>query len=138
MPVLVRATRSVVTTVVTDTYVRGRDTLDYTGRIAMKAEVLLDEVIETLRVGRPLLVALAAAVEDGLLVELMAAVRQVDRATDLLEKATDQLDNVLPLLDATAPFTGIVNTGIGQVSRLPGVNRVRRRPVEEPVEVVVD
>ena len=121
-----RTVRTGATTVVTDTYTRSRSTVDYTGRMALKLERLLDEAIQTLAVARPVMITLAKALDEGLLEDVLTALRQVEAANGLMGKATRQLDSMLPLLDATAPLTGIVNSSMNQVSNLPGVRRVRQ------------
>jgi hypothetical protein len=120
------------TTVASDAYVRTVASVDYTGRMALKVEQLLDEIILTLQVARPVMVTVARALDDGFLDQLSATMRQIDAVTGVMGKATGQFDVVLPLIDATAPITGMVSTGLGQVNSLPGLRRVRRAMTPRP------
>jgi hypothetical protein len=51
--------------------------VDFTGRMAVKLEQLLDEMIQTLRVVRPLVSTLARALDDGLIDDVLTGIQQL-------------------------------------------------------------
>ncbi len=86
----------------------------YTGRMALKLEQLLDELIQTVRVLR----RLAASLDDGIIDDVVSGVQQLQDATELLTTATGQLER---LTDVT-----------GLVTSLPGVKHVKSRMTPRP------
>jgi ABC-type transporter Mla subunit MlaD len=135
-PVLFTLTLNAVGTVVADSYARLNETIDYSTRVAGKVEQLLDEVIETIQVTRPVIAGLADAMETGLLDDVRAALRSLDDAVELVGTLSHQLEQALPIFDATGPALGLVNTTIEQVNALPGAKFVRRRITRTPTSPI--
>ena len=107
-----------------------------------QAALVLGEVWLTTRALQRLLLVLADAIEDGLLVELRSGFADIRRAVELMEQVTMQIDNALPVLEATAPALGLMNGSIAQLNAtvaqlegLPGV-RMARRLVSRPAAAV--
>jgi hypothetical protein len=102
------------------------------------AAVVLGEVWLTTKALQRLLLVLADAIEDGLLVELRDGFADIRRAVELMEQVTLQLDQAMPVLEATAPALGLMNGSIAQlnstVAQLEGIPGVRmaRRLVSRP------
>lgn len=103
---------------------------------------MLRDVGETAAAGRTLLLAVAEAVDDGLLEEVRSGMHQVAVAVELMEQVNRQMAEALPVLNATAPSLGMVNATlaqldatVGQLDALPGVRLARRfvaRPAPTP------
>ena len=107
-----------------------------------QATLVLGEVWLTTRALQRLLLVVADAIEDGLLVELRSGFADIRRAVELMEQVTVQIDNALPVLEATAPALGLMNGSIAQLNAtvaqlegLPGV-RMARRLVSRPAAAV--
>lgn len=109
---------------------------------------VLQELRDTLAAGRTLLLALAEAVEDGLLDDVRAGMHQVTAAVELMEQVNRQMADALPVLHATAPSLGMVNATlaqldatVSQLDALPGVRLARRfvsRPPAAQLRVELD
>lgn len=111
-------------------------------RLREQASLVLGEVWLTTRALQRLLLVVADAIEDGLLVELRSGFADIRRAVELMEQVTVQIDNALPVLEATAPALGLMNGSIAQLNAtvaqlegLPGV-RMARRLVSRPATAV--
>ena len=107
-------------------------------RLREQTSLVLGEVWLTTRALQRLLLVVADAIEDGLLLELRSGFTDIRRAVELLEQVTVQIDNALPVLEATAPALGLMNGSIAQLNAtvvqlegLPGV-RMARRLVSRP------
>jgi len=107
-------------------------------RLRAQTSLVLGEVWLTTRALQRLLLVVADAIEDGLLLELRSGFTDIRRAVELLEQVTVQIDNALPVLEATAPALGLMNGSIAQLNAtvvqlegLPGV-RMARRLVSRP------
>lgn len=146
--------------VVAAPYSRAMAVVEYVGRVADKTETLLDETTEAVRAARPVIDALAEAVDDGLVDEMRTGVRQLSASTALWNKVSTQVDQTLPLVDRAAravqsampSFTalsttssemrrareamehlaGLVNATLEQLDSLPGARLVRRRTIHTP------
>ena len=110
-------------------------------RLREQTSLVLGEVWLTTRALQRLLLVVADAIEDGLLVELRSGFADIRRAFELMEQVTLQIDNALPVLEATAPALGLMNGSIAQLNAtvaqlegLPGV-RMARRLVSRPPAV---
>ena len=110
-------------------------------RLREQTSLVLGEVWLTTRALQRLLLVVADAIEDGLLVELRSGFADIRRAVELMEQVTAQIDNALPVLEATAPALGLMNGSIAQLNAtvaqlegLPGV-RMARRLVSRPPAV---
>lgn len=104
-PPLTRAVVGIANTLVNG----GADALGYSIRMSGKAETLLDEYIGLLQDARPLVKAVAEAVDAGLIDDLRTGLRilettvnQVALVTGTLDKAASQIGKLLPSLDKTA------------------------------------
>lgn len=107
-------------------------------RVIGRMGTLLHEVTVTAKALQQVLLALADAVEDGLVDELRAGLRNVAVAVELMAVVNQQLDQAMPVIDATAPTLKVMNTTlaqlngtIAQLDALPGV-RIARRFVGRP------
>lgn len=107
-----------------------------------QASLVLAEVWLTTRALQRLLLVVADAIEDGLLLELRSGFADLRRAVELMEQVTVQIDQALPVLEATAPAFGLMNGSIAQLNStvaqlegLPGV-RMARRLVSRPAATV--
>lgn len=85
------------------------DALGYSIRVSAKAETLLYEYIGLLQDARPLVKAVAEAVDAGLIDDLRTGLRilettvnQVALVTGTLDKAATQIGKLIPSLDKTA------------------------------------
>jgi hypothetical protein len=103
-----------------------------------QTRVVLAEVWTTTRAVQRLLLVVADAIEDGLLLELRSGFADIRRAVELMEQVTVQIDQAMPVLEATAPALGLMNGSIAQLNAtvaqlegLPGV-RMARRLVSRP------
>ena len=103
-----------------------------------QASAVLSEVWLTARTVQRLMMAVADAIDDGLLAELRSGFEDIRRAVELMEQVTVQIDQALPVLEATAPALGLMNGSIAQLNStvaqlegLPGV-RMARRLVSRP------
>ncbi len=83
-------------------------------RMALKSEELLEEVILTLRAARPLIEALSAAVDDGLL----------DDVNQLLTTVSETQDDVRAAREAIERLVGIINTTLDGVGGVPGAQLI--------------
>ncbi|MCW2755110.1 MAG: hypothetical protein JWQ32_2521 [Marmoricola sp.] len=87
----------------------GTDGLGYTIRMTGKAETFLDESIGFMQDARPLVIALATAVDAGLLDDVRVLMRitettvnQVALVSTRLDQAATQLARLIPSVDKTA------------------------------------
>lgn len=87
----------------------GTDGLDYTVRMTGKAETFLDESIGFMQDARPLVIALATAVDSGLIDDVRRLMRitettvnQVALVSTRLDQAAAQLARLVPSVDRTA------------------------------------
>ena len=108
------------------------------GRVAGQLGSFAHEVTITAKALHQVLLALAEAVDDGLVDELRAGLRNVAVAVELMAVVNQQLDQAMPVIDATAPTLKVMNTTlaqlnstIAQLEALPGV-RIARRFVGRP------
>lgn len=99
---------------------------------------LVTESVATLRALRIVLLRVAEAMEDGLLEDLVAGLRALSEAVELIDTVSGQIDRALPVLDATAPTLGLMNgtlaqlnTTLTQIDAIPGV-RMARKLVTRP------
>lgn len=107
-------------------------------RLVGRVSTLLHEVTVTAQAMQQVLLALAEAVEDGLVDELRVGLRNIAVAVELMAVVNHQLDQAMPVIDATAPTLKVMNTTlaqlnstIAQLDALPGV-RIARRFVGRP------
>jgi hypothetical protein len=107
-------------------------------RVAGQVGTFLHEVGVTARAMQQVLLALADAVDDGLIDELRMGLRHVAVAVELMAVVNAQLEQAMPVLDATAPTLRVMNTTLAQLNStitqldaLPGV-RIARRIVSRP------
>ena len=108
------------------------------GRVAARMSSFAHEVSITAKALQQVLLALAEAVDDGLVDELRAGLRNVAVAVELMAVVNQQLDQAMPVIDATAPTLKVMNTTlaqlnstIAQLEALPGI-RIARRFVGRP------
>lgn len=108
------------------------------GRLAGRMSSFAHEVTITAKALQLVLLALADAVDDGLVDELRAGLRNVAVAVELMAVVNEQLDQAMPVIDATAPTLKVMNTTlaqlnstIAQLEALPGI-RIARRFVGRP------
>lgn len=115
-PPLTRAVVGIANTLVSGTAVAAdltvraaTDSLTYSIRMSGKAETLLDEYIGLLQDARPLVKAMADAVDAGLLDDIRTGLRilettvnQVALVTGTLDKAATQIGRLIPNLDKAA------------------------------------
>jgi hypothetical protein len=87
----------------------GTDGLGYAARMTSKAETFLDESIGFLQDARPLVVALADAVDSGLIEDVRRAMRitettvnQIALVSNRLDQAATQLAKLVPTMNGTA------------------------------------
>lgn len=142
LPALARETAVTVTagvitplTVAVDIVSHGAATAE---RVVDRTGTLLHELAVTARAVQQVMLALADAVEDGLLDELRAGLGNVAVAVELMAVVNQQLDQAMPVIDATAPTLKVMNTTLAQLNStitqldaLPGV-RIARRFVGRP------
>jgi hypothetical protein len=102
-------------------------------RVAGQVGSLLHEVAVTAKAVQQVTLALAEAVDDGLIDELRLGLRHVAVAVELMAVVNQQLDQAMPVLDATTPTLRLMNTTLtqlnstmAQVDALPGVRMARR------------
>ena len=107
-------------------------------RVAGQVGTFLHEVSVTARAMQQVLLAVADAVDDGLIDELRMGLRHVAVAVELMAVVNAQLEQAMPVLDATAPTLKVMNTTLAQLNStitqldaLPGV-RMARRFVSRP------
>ena len=79
-------------------------------RMALKSEELLEEAILTLRTARPVLEAVGAAIEAGLL----------DDINELLSTVAETQDDVRAAREAVERLVGLINTTLDGVGGVPG------------------
>lgn len=106
--------------------------------VAGQVSTFVREVTVTARALQQVLLAVADAVDDGLLDELRVGLQHVSAAVDLMAVVSTQLDQAMPVLDATTPTLRLMNSTlaqlngtIAQLEGLPGV-RIARRFVGRP------
>lgn len=87
----------------------GTDGVDYTVRMSGKAETFLDESIGFMQDARPLVLALTAAVESGMIEDIRRIMRitettvnQIALVSARLDSAATQIAKILPSVDRTA------------------------------------
>jgi hypothetical protein len=111
------------------------------GVLREQSSAVLAEVWLTTRALQRLLLVVADAIEDGLLLELRSGFADIRRAVELMEQVTVQIEQAMPVLEATAPALGLMNGSIAQlnatVAQLEGIPGVRmaRRLVSRPAVV---
>jgi hypothetical protein len=111
------------------------------GVLREQSSAVLAEVWLTTRALQRLLLVVADAIEDGLLLELRSGFADIRRAVELMEQVTVQIEQAMPVLEATAPALGLMNGSIAQlnatVAQLEGIPGVRmaRRLVSRPAGV---
>lgn len=108
-------------------YGRAVGTVDYVERVARKAEALLDESIDVVRTARPVVEAVAQAVDDGLVDDLRSAVRQADAGFTRMNRVSGQIEQTVPAIDSTLSRIGRTLPVVERTARavhdtMPGVS----------------
>jgi hypothetical protein len=118
-----------------------RNAVERTGRLVDTTEVVLDELLVTLREVRPLLQRIDATVETGVLDDLGRMAGRLDEIMTMLEKLAREAEAKLPALEslastqadvegarvATERLVSLVDATLTQLDSLPGASLVRRR-----------
>lgn len=135
------AVASTAASAATNGFSRATSTIAYVERMAAKAETLLDETTDAVRAARPVIDAMAEAVEDGMVDDMRTTVGQMQNTVGLVDRTTRAVQGTLPVVaslhttqtdvrvarEAAEHLVGLVNTTIEQLDSLPGARLVRRR-----------
>lgn len=107
---MVQSPLPLVNSLVTGSVSLATNSVATSARMALKSEELLEEAILTLRTARPVLEAVGAAIEAGLL----------DDINELLSTVAETQDDVRAAREAVERLVGLINTTLDGVGGVPG------------------